>query len=274
MQCQPLRSEAARTALRDTYAPACYNASAFLDGRGSPWSLESNDTRFDLSVVARGSRFYGVMPDRTSLIGLRRERPATVRDVPWWVLAELFAHLGSTARRDDGSPATPLPASIGGMEFETGAGVGRQAASADAAPGRGRAGGAPTSVRLSTLVDKGLALYVNGNTRAFDAHVSPLRRELMLAVDETLTVADVGEAMGVRPWISAGGTESGLHFDYSDAFHCSTPAASASACLPRTTPRSSTRWSSRARECPTWRCTSTRAASCARRPWATRTART
>jgi hypothetical protein len=48
---------------------------------------------------------------------------------------------------------------------------------------------------------------------ALDHLDSPLRRALMAAVDPSLDVHDVGEAAGVRPWVSAGGTESGLHVD-------------------------------------------------------------
>jgi hypothetical protein len=213
MQCSKLSSRAVRAALRASFNPACF----FMDNRqwngtgGAPWDLIGNDSLFDVSVVARGSRFYGVYTDPSSIIGLRRERPAVIQAVPWGLLRELFHHLAASRRY--GHSPLPLPPTLSGAEFAVQAGVGRQDASASASHrslktgkrGRRRKQ-SPRLLALSAIVQH--TLYVNGNTQALDALDLPLRRELMAAVDSDLTVDDVGAAAGVRPWISSGGTES------------------------------------------------------------------
>ena len=214
MRCSPLVVEDLRAALRDTYEPACFILDASMRRSLSRSLLEShNDTLLGVSVVERGSKFYAVVPDGGSLIGFRRERPAMLHSVPWQTLRALFAHFAE-AQRQLASPL-PLPPPLSDAVFPAGSGVGRRQSSGESPRP------ASTRVRLSTVVKRGFTMYVNGNTRAFDSHNSLLRRTLMEAVDGWMTAADVGTAAGVRPWLSAGGTESGLHFDYSDNIHCS-----------------------------------------------------
>ena len=207
MQCKPLQQRSVRAALRRSYHPACFTISHHQKGEGH-WDLIDNETHLDLSVVARGSRFYGVYAEGQSIINLRRERPAVLRSLPWRALRELFEHLAQ-------GYTLPLPETLARQQIFSVAGVGRQdSSSRSSADSRWK-------VPLSAVIQQGHTLYVNGNTHVFDTLDSPLRRTLMAAVDASLTIRDIGEAAGVRPWISSGGTESGLHYDYSDNIHCS-----------------------------------------------------
>jgi hypothetical protein len=220
MHCSPLATRAVRAALRETYAPACF---IMEEHQRHSWDLVDNATLFDVSIVSRGSKFYGVFDDANSSIGSRRERPAVLRSIPWSELRELFSHL-ATAQRLGKSPL-PLPGSLATAKYEVFAGVGRQDAYVSA-PGRKKKKKKTLKrrrVALSAVAHH--TLYVNGNTLALDSLDSPLRRALMAAVDPALTVGDVGVASGVRPWASSGSTESGLHFDFSDNFHCSLEGA-------------------------------------------------